>query len=163
MHSARGQRSPRGALPAPAPAPAPAVPPPPPPPEIAQVFRTCTNCGKDVLSANFLMHEIHCARHYKKCAHCGVLFETAALEAHIADARGTLPILVAALEAGDAARVATALDHGGAELLTWRDERGASLLHLVAAAARDDWAMHALVIALCVAGSGTLPEEVFAS
>ena len=143
-----GITSPAGSLlkarPPPAPAQPPVQPPTQPPPE---VFRTCNNCGRDVLASNFLVHEAHCMRHFKKCEHCGKCLEVAALEAHRAEMRGSLSLLTAALEAGEAARVCSALDHGGAEVLDWRDERGASLLHLAAGAktARDNWAMHALV------------------
>ena len=136
--------SPSRARPPPAPAQPPMQPPTQPPPE---VFRTCDNCGRDVLAANFLVHEAHCCRHFKRCEHCGKCLELSALEAHRDEMRGSISLLAAALEAGEAARVCSALDHGGAELLDWRDERGASLLHLAAGtkAARDNWSMHALV------------------
>ena len=89
-------------------------PPTQPPPE---VFRTCDNCGRDVLAANFLVHEAHCCRHFKRCEHCGKCLELSALEAHRDEMRGSISLLAAALEAGEAARVCSALDHGGAELL----------------------------------------------
>lgn len=118
-----------------------------------EVFKACSNCGKDVLAANLLMHEAHCSRHFKRCQHCGVLLESTAIPDHVDEMRGTLSVLVAAVEAGDASRVRVALDHGSEEVLSWRDERGASLLHLAAAIARDNWAMHALVADMLRAGA----------
>lgn len=125
-----------------------------PPATVAQVFRTCANCGRsDILAANIMLHEAHCSRFFRRCPHCEVLVETKGLEEHIREARGTPSSLAAALEADDPARVRSALDHGiasctgsatdGTVLSALIDERGTTLLHL--ACARDRWDFHALV------------------
>ena len=145
-----------------APAPAPSTPPPPPPPPPPEVFRRCENCGKDILATNFTMHELHCARHYKKCQYCGLLLETSALEAHLAEMRSTPAQLALALESGDAKKISNALDHGAKDdLFDWRDERGASMLHLAAAAARDNWALHALVDQMLRMGANVAARDSF--
>ena len=115
------------------------------PPAVAEVFTVCENCGISILSSNKMLHEAHCVRHYKKCPHCGEKVEIDAFEAHMQQQTGSLEELIAALDKGDAPRVRSALDHGGRAILEWRDAQNASLLHLVAAAARDRWDMHALI------------------
>ena len=81
------------------------------------------------------------------------MVDAATYEAHCEEMRGSITILAAALEAGDVARVLDALRHGGSELLDWRDELGASLLHLAAGGPRENWAIEPLVQDLLVRGA----------
>ena len=90
------RKTPRATTPRVADAPAPASPqfggPKSAPPA---VFRTCSNCGKsDILAANIVLHEAHCCRHYRRCEYCSVLLEVRAVDAHVAEMRGTLETLV---------------------------------------------------------------------
>ena len=116
------------------------------PASVPAVFQICPNCAQQILAANFQLHELHCSRNYKKCPHCSVLLPVAEFDAHIDERRGTLEVLAAALERGDAGRVRAALEHdGAAAALGWSDEAGASLLHLAAARSKDRWDLQALV------------------
>ena len=63
-------------------------------------------------------------RNFRKCPLCGVLVDAGSVETHAEEARGSMAVLAAALEAGEAGRVRHALDHdpNGATLFAWRDE-----------------------------------------
>ena len=114
--------------------------------EVPSVFKECQNCGQQVLGSNFDLHEAHCVRHRRRCEYCRELMPIGDIEAHCVEQRGSIEVLATAMERGDAARVQLALDHDASKsALLWSDERGASLLHLAAAASRDRWDMQALV------------------
>ena len=145
-----------------APAPAPSTPPPPPPPPPPpEVFRRCENCGKDILATNFTMHELHCARHYKNaniaaCCSRHRCRSAPCRDAQHAGAVGTRSRI------GRREKISNALDHGAKDdLFDWRDERGATMLHLAAAAARDNWALHALVDQMLRMGANVAARDSF--
>lgn len=120
------------------------------------VFRTCSNCGKaDILAANIVLHEAHCCRHYRRCEYCSVLLEVRAVDAHVAEMRGTLETLVDALEADNPTAVKNALDHGVAEhvALSAKDERRGATTVLHLACGKDRAEYHALVAQLIRAGA----------
>ena len=124
--------------------------PPAPPPAavdiVPSVFTTCVNCAQEILSTNFQLHEAHCFRNFRRCEHCGQLLPVAEIDAHVQERLGSLDLLSAALERGDAARVTSALAHDpDGAFLGWTDESGASLLHLAVARANDRWDVQALV------------------
>jgi hypothetical protein len=106
-----------------------------------------------------VLHEAHCFRNFRKCPHCAVLFEVHKLDGHIAEARGSMAELAAALDAGDAGRVRSALDHGGVSLLSWRDEQARTLLHLAAAAAADRWDLEEVLTTLLRMGADVDDED----
>lgn len=114
--------------------------------EVPVIFQECPNCKQQVLGSNFALHEAHCTRHRKACAHCSLLLPKAEVDQHVAEQLGSFALLAAAIERGDVARVQAALDHDAHKVVaSWRDGRGGSVLHLAAAAARDRWDMQALV------------------
>ena len=81
------------------------------PDDVPSVFTTCTNCEQQILTTNFQLHELHCCRNFRRCAHCNQLLPIAEIEAHMEERRGSLDELAAALDRGDAARVTSALEH----------------------------------------------------
>ncbi|KFV55021.1 TRAF-type zinc finger domain-containing protein 1, partial [Gavia stellata] len=45
--------------------------------------RLCGNCKKDILVANFIMHEIHCRRNIEVCRYCSELIPKSEMKNHI--------------------------------------------------------------------------------
>jgi hypothetical protein len=128
------------------------------PPGVPEVFKECSNCRQNVPAGNLAVHEAHCYRHVARCDACGVLLPRAELDAHVAERVGALPVLLAALDAGDVDRLHSALAHGGAAVAGQKTAEGKSLVHLVAERAGGALSEHggavlALVRALLTAGA----------
>lgn len=84
----------------------------PAPSIVPRVFTSCTNCRRDVPTANYPLHEPVCSRRFYFCAACDVLMPAAERAAHLAELALSAGAIAEVLKAGQAALVVKAIDHG---------------------------------------------------
>ncbi|CAL1527905.1 unnamed protein product [Lymnaea stagnalis] len=59
--------------------------------KMADDTKLCSNCKRDISSANFVMHEIHCRRHIILCQHCNEPIPKIELEQHFNELHAKIP------------------------------------------------------------------------
>ncbi|KAK0055068.1 TRAF-type zinc finger domain-containing protein 1 [Biomphalaria pfeifferi] len=58
---------------------------------MADDTKLCQNCKRDIASANFVMHEVHCRRHIVLCKDCNEPVPRAELEEHFQELHAQVP------------------------------------------------------------------------
>lgn len=68
--------------------------------------------GRDVPSASFAMHQLHCLRNIKRCQHCGATFSNKEFDIHLDESTGSPASVFAAASSGQLTALSTYLKHG---------------------------------------------------